>query len=293
MANTEPMLPLLKNTLFINLPERQDRRSHIQHELSKLGIQEPTRFNAIKTQMGQVGCSMSHLKCLEMAKKAEWDHVFICEDDAVFTNPPLLLNRIEQAQNIAVWDVLIVGGNNQRPFFPTSYEGFIQVHNCQTTTAYIVKKKYYDVLIQNIKESLEKLLREPKLKHLFSVDIYWKKCQIKDTWLMPIPATVSQLDGVSDIEGRPVSYNQMMLDYEKKWMENSPILAQPQMLMPFSTGHLPANFAPVQTPVVIPSSEAKTNVSMNMPGLSGSGWGKGFLKQKKAKTAIDMKKIMN
>lgn len=248
------LLPLLQNTLFINLANRQDRCVHIQQELARLGITSPVRFNAVKTQMGQVGCSMSHLKCLEKAKQADWEQVFICEDDAVFTNTDLLLNRLAKASTLE-WDVLIVGGNNQRPFSKTAHDDFIQVHNCQTTTAYIVKQAYYDTLMKNIKEGLDKLLREPQMKHLFSIDIYWKKLQIGDTWIMAIPATVTQLEGVSDIEGRPVSYNQMMLDHEKNWM-NGPI-------------------PPVNKPVVKPKT-------------MGSGWGKGFLQKPKMAMGMTM-----
>ena len=254
--------PLLENTLFINLANRTDRCAHIQQELLKIGINAPIRFNAVKTQMGQVGCSMSHMKCLEMAKQAGWEYVFICEDDAVFTNPALLLNRLSKVREIPVWDVVIVGGNNLRPFFPTVYEDFIQVHNCQTTTAYIVKRAYYDTLIQNIKESLERLLREPKMKHLFSLDIYWKSLQIKDTWLMAIPATVSQLDGVSDIEGRRVSYNQAMMDYEKKWMDGPMIQRSPPPLF---------MEMPISYPVVVEPTPKQT------PVANRTGWGKGFL----------------
>ena len=257
---------LIKNTLFINLVNRPDRCSHIQQELSKIGILAPVRFNAVKTNMGQVGCSMSHLKCLEMAKKEGWKHVFICEDDAVFTDPAILLKRLDKAQQIPVWDVLIVGGNNQRPFFPSSYDGFIQVHNCQTTTAYIVKQAYYDSLIQNIKESLKRLLREPQLKHLFSIDIYWKSLQIKDTWLMAIPATVSQLDGISDIEDRHVSYNHMMLDHEKKFLNESAPVHMKQMFYFNPSGH---NKEPTRP---LPNEATTQSV------LSGTGWGKGFLK---------------
>lgn len=263
MNNSENNLLLNQiknNTLFINLENRHDRCSHIKKELFKLGITTPNRFNAIKTNMGQVGCSMSHLKCLEKAKNECWEYVFICEDDAVFTNPKLLLERFSKAMDLK-WDVFIVGGNNQRPFFSIVENEFIQVHNCQTTTAYIVKSSYYEILIQNIKESLERLLREPKLKHLFSIDIYWKKLQIKDNWIMSIPATVSQLDGVSDIEGRTVSYNNLMLDYEKKWMNE-----------PLNSGQV-LNTFPMQ-----PSLPQKNPVFSSHPSrLNGSGWNKGFL----------------
>ena len=43
------------------------------------------RFPAIELKNGRLGCSMSHLRCIEMAKERGWDHVFICEDDITFT----------------------------------------------------------------------------------------------------------------------------------------------------------------------------------------------------------------
>lgn len=215
---------LVQHTLFINLLERKDRLEHIQKEMKRVGISNPQRVNAIKMPMGVLGCTLSHINCLERAKKEGWKYVFVCEDDAVFTNIPLLQQNVNKwVQSKVVWDVLIIGGNNQEPFSRLASEiPAIQIHNCQTTTAYIVQQHYYDRLIQNFKESAANLMRYPQLKHLFAVDIYWKKLQITDNWFMTIPATVSQLEGHSDIEGRVISYNQMMLDYEKTFMKLIP-----------------------------------------------------------------------
>ena len=45
-------------TIYINLLSRTDRKEHIESELKKLGITNPTRFNAIKMENGALGCSM-------------------------------------------------------------------------------------------------------------------------------------------------------------------------------------------------------------------------------------------
>lgn len=215
---------LFQNALFINLLDRKDRLEHIQKEMKRLGIENPQRVNAVKMPMGVLGCTLSHINCLERAKKEGWEYVFVCEDDAVFTNIPLLQQNVNKwIQSKSVWDVLVIGGNNQEPFSRlASGIPAIQIHNCQTTTAYVVQQHYYDRLIQNFKESAENLMRYPQLKHLFAADIYWKKLQITDNWFMTIPATVSQLEGHSDIEGRVISYNAMMLDYEKTFMKLIP-----------------------------------------------------------------------
>ena len=55
---------LVENTRYINLAHRTDRLAEVIAELDKMGILG-TRFNAIKTANGAIGCSLSHLKCLE------------------------------------------------------------------------------------------------------------------------------------------------------------------------------------------------------------------------------------
>ena len=74
------MNKLFENSLFINLEHRTDRLAHVISELNKMNI-PGSRFNAIKTTDGAVGCTLSHIKCLEMAIEAKAPYIFICEDD--------------------------------------------------------------------------------------------------------------------------------------------------------------------------------------------------------------------
>ena len=213
------IMPLFDHVLFINLQERIDRLIHVSKELKRLGIQAE-RFNAVKMKSGAIGCTMSHIKCLEMAKSRGYPNVFICEDDITFTNPELLIENIRQFENSEYgknWDVLIIGGNNVPPYQKVS-DFCIRVNNCQTTTGYIVNAHYYDKLIENFKDGMRNLLREPENKPQYAIDIYWKRLQQDDHWYMIIPATVIQCDGYSDIEGREVSYKHLMTDIDKEWM---------------------------------------------------------------------------
>jgi hypothetical protein len=134
----------IKHIVYINLESRTDRKEHVVAELNKLGIYEETgftRFNAVKlpTGNGALGCSMSHLKCLEMAKKNEWSHVLICEDDIVFLDPVLFVSQVNAfLSKSRVWDVLLLAGNNMLPYNPVD-DNCIQVMHCLTTTGYIVQ----------------------------------------------------------------------------------------------------------------------------------------------------------
>ena len=76
---------LFENILFINLKHRKDRLKNSIKQLNLLKKQIPNinweRFEAIKHDNGAIGCAMSHLECLYIAKEKNWEHVFICEDD--------------------------------------------------------------------------------------------------------------------------------------------------------------------------------------------------------------------
>lgn len=211
-------MELFKNTLFINLEHRTDRLKHSKREFQKLGIQSE-RVNAVRTKTGAIGCTLSHIRCLEMAKKRDYEYVFICEDDICFTNPELLKANMDlfSRNNAFHWDVLIIGGNNVPPYdIITDY--YARIYNCQTTTGYIVKKHYYDTLLENFKESAQNLMREPENKKEYALDMYWKRLQLTGVWFMITPPTVIQAESYSDIENRNVNYERLMLDMEKKWL---------------------------------------------------------------------------
>ena len=214
-------MTLLDNVLFINLEKRRDRLTHVIGELTKLGIQGE-RVNAVETRDGAVGCTMSHIKCLEIAKTRNLPHVFICEDDITFLKPLLLLENIAKFETSGLdWEVLIIGGNNVPPYTQIS-DFCICVTNNQTTTGYIVKQEFYDTLIANFKESAMRLIREPTKRKQYAIDMYWKSLQASGKWYMITPPTVVQYEDYSDIEKRHVDYRELLLDLDKPWLFQRP-----------------------------------------------------------------------
>lgn len=211
-------MDIFEHTLFINLDHRKDRLEHVEKELEKMGI-KGERFNAIKTASGAIGCTLSHIKCLEIAKERDYEQVFICEDDITFTNPDLFKQNIEKfcMNEDIMWDVLIIGGNNVPPY-KQYYDYAARVFNCQTTTGYIVKQEFYNTMIKNFKEGVANLMRDPANKRMFAIDIYWKKLQMENFWYMITPPTVTQYENYSDIENRNLNYDHLLLDMDKPWL---------------------------------------------------------------------------
>jgi glycosyl transferase family 25 len=205
----------IKHCFYINLLSRSDRKQHVEKQLERIGI-NGTRFNAIKLENGAIGCSMSHLKCLEIAKKMGLPHLLIVEDDITFLDPDLFIDHINYfLRHHKTWDVLLIAGNNMPPYINID-KSCVKVQQCQTTTGYLVKKEYYDTLIHNIKEGLNLLLRYPDNHRIYAIDKFWFQLQNRDNWYLIVPLTVVQREDYSDIEKRKTNYTKIMTDLDKK-----------------------------------------------------------------------------
>jgi GR25 family glycosyltransferase involved in LPS biosynthesis len=210
----------IKYCLYINLASRPDRKIHIEGQLRGIGL-NPTRFNAIKLKNGRIGCSMSHLKCLQIAKNNNWPYVMICEDDLLILNNETFVTHInrffrmhgdESSHN--KWNVLLLAGNNVPPYKKID-DTCIQVSHCQTTTGYLVNGHYIEKLLNNIKMGLTNLIKEPQNHAKYAIDKYWFSLQKTDKWFLITPLTVVQREDYSDIEKKVINYQEIMTDLDK------------------------------------------------------------------------------
>jgi glycosyl transferase family 25 len=205
----------IKNIFYINLDTRLDRKSFFENQMRMIGINNAKRFNAIKHNIGAIGCSLSHLELLKYAKQQNMDHILIMEDDIMFTRPKLFVyylnNFLIKHKN---FDVLLIAGNNMGEY--TRLDNFcVKISKCQTTTGYLVKSHYYDRLIQNYEEGINNLKLNSALLNKYAIDQYWTKLQLYDRWYLLTPLTVTQKPDYSDIEKKEINYNNLMLDLEK------------------------------------------------------------------------------
>ena len=171
------------------------------------------RFNAVKLKDGRIGCSMSHLSLLKKAKQEKLDYIVIIEDDAHFLNKIFINNTISYInENNINFDVLLLAGNIRERPIAINEQNVYKIKKCCTTTAYIVKSHYYDKLIQNIQEGIQKLLKKPEEHYFYAIDVYWHHLQNNDNWKMVFPRTVTQRADYSDIEKCNINYDYLMLD---------------------------------------------------------------------------------
>lgn len=201
---------------YINLDHRTDRREEVEGELRTLGLLgTASRFSAIKLKDGRIGCTMSHLKCLQQAKENNLPHLMLVEDDIHFLNPKVFVDGLNKFLASGVqWDVILIAGNNIPPYTRID-ESAVKVTSCQTTTGYIVNGHYFDTLIENMRDGMQKLMREPTNHFQYAVDKYWFQLQKQDNWVLITPLSVTQRRGYSDIEKRETDFTRAMVDLDK------------------------------------------------------------------------------
>ena len=116
------------------------------------------------------------------------------------------------------YDVLLLAGNNVGKY--TRVSNFcVKISKCYTTTAYLVKNTYYDILIDNFEQGIRGLMGNPKSRS-YCLDEFWGQLQLRDKWYLLTPLSVIQKPDKSDIEGVHTDYSNSMLSLDKVFVKN-------------------------------------------------------------------------
>lgn len=151
-----------EHIFFINLERRKDRLLEITNELKKhnitaelvtgidgstLDIKEMISEDGQIVSKGDIGCTLSHLKVVKLAKERGYKNYFVFEDDAelIINFNEVLDTYMKYVPND--WDFLYFGGNHMG--------GLQSVNLCVskifktfTTHAFGVKETVYDAMIE-------------------------------------------------------------------------------------------------------------------------------------------------
>ena len=209
----------IHNVLYINLDERTDRREQAENEFKRLGL-NAQRVPAVKTKPGALGCTLSHIKCLEIAKEKDWDHVMICEDDILFAKDTDLIKKqfTTFLNHHKDWDVIALGLFVIDGVYVD--ESTARITKAWCTTCYLVRKEYYDILLYNFRISEQKQRQNKKGE----IDVVWHSLQKRDQWMTILPYLVIQRPTSSDIRttGEEILDNQKIMCDTLKKIKNYP-----------------------------------------------------------------------
>ena len=203
---------------YINLDSRPDRNKLMINQLRHANKNKKfkiNRFSAIKNSIhGGIGCGQSHIKILKIAKKLNLPYVIIIEDDIqIKHNLEKYINQIKMLNN---WDIVLLAGHGEYKHYN---DVFHKADGIQTTGCYVIKRHYYDTLINKFQESVDNMISLHKQNKdiqydRWAIDQNWKQLQIKDNWFVFKEKIGIQRTGYSDIEHRIIDHKS--LDEKRK-----------------------------------------------------------------------------
>jgi len=186
----------------INLSERTDRWEQI---ITELGTDfNLIRVNAVKHEIGTIGCFMSHQKCIQIAKDNGLSSIIVAEDDCI-KNPIKKSNFVERLHNMKEflnnyknWDIFLGGCTKTTTKdiitkVDCETDNIIQISKAATTHFMIYNSSCYDFYL-DIDED----------KYGYHVDRIWWGKKIA---LTSLPFLAYQQEGHSDIINGNVDYN--------------------------------------------------------------------------------------
>lgn len=193
------------NTYCITLDARKDRWEQAKEEFSKNNIiaEKVSAIDGSKLNLnfpseikeGAVGCSLSHLYIMKMAKQLGLSNYLVLEDDVKFIDNfieifPHIMNQVPSD-----WDMLYLGGqhihgrNIQRVT-----ENIYKCEYTLTTHSFAVKNTVYDLFI-------DKLIDITK-----PCDVHFAEEHKNINAYVCIPHLTWQRQGYSDVEKQNVDY---------------------------------------------------------------------------------------
>jgi len=187
---------------YINLDDRTSRNTTTKQLLKKLKLKDVERFSAIKNDKGLVGCYLSHIGCLTLAKERDYKRCIIFEDDITCKNIKKSGKMIKDIyfNNVLDYDVFMPGcwyyDSNGYNTIPNT--NILKINKAVCLHSYIVDKKYYDTFINHLKEGLKLYLENECKDGQYNNDEYIGLLQARDNWYSYNTILISQYNGYSD-----------------------------------------------------------------------------------------------
>ena len=191
------------HALVINLEHRTDRREHVIQELTKLHGVTYEFVNATKHENPNIGCTLSHQRCIEIAKDRDLNHIMILEDDVIFE--PNVNEIFQNAWNAVQkydWNLLYLGGNvREKSCYVDTH--LAHVTKVNTTHAYVIHKRFYDIVLGLDINTI--------------IDYHYRDLSLLHKMFMCAPMIAFQMESYSDLQQKTTNYR---LDMIKNFKES-------------------------------------------------------------------------
>jgi len=185
---------------YINLATATDRREEIERELLKVlpDLSKVRRIEAVRHELGSLGCSLSHIKALEHFIASGLETCLVLEDDFTFKLSKVetfdIMNRFWTLR--IKWDVVLLGCD-MKSHEESSVDFLLRTKKANSTASYIVGSKYAPTLLANFQEGATKVAEAGKRVPKYALDMYWHRLMANDKWYTFAPIIGHQRDHIS------------------------------------------------------------------------------------------------
>jgi glycosyl transferase family 25 len=192
----------IEKIIFINLDKRIDRRLEIEKELTDMGLEYERFAGIVHPASGSVGCSLSHLGVLKLAKERNYKNVLILEDDFTFkVKKDFFESELSRFFNSKIdYHVLMLAYNipdkEKMTMCIKDEPNFYRVLKAHTASCYMVNSNYFDVLIDLYEWSSIQLIETGQ--HWNFTNDQACNVQSKDKWFCTSTKIGVQRPGFSD-----------------------------------------------------------------------------------------------
>ncbi len=204
---------LVDAVLYINLEHRVDRREHLLGELGRIGVPASKihRVDAVRRDVGALGCTLSHIKALELILEKGWDRVLVLEDDFTWM-PGVGASGVEKqvgdlmALPSGRWDVVQISWNPSGRIVGSGRLPWLRrAVGVRTTSGYFVRGGFVEELLGCFVDAAAVMEAEGWSADQ-CCDMRWQELQHENEWYVAYPPLGYQMNGWSDVEGKEVSY---------------------------------------------------------------------------------------
>lgn len=199
---------------YINLSHRTDRKEHMEQlKQTHPFFKNIERMEAVVNKRGIIGCSLSHIKCLNELLKRNKECYLIMEDDFFILNEDNFngfIREFDKIKNDTNWDVITLTPRGDT-IVKNYNQGFHKIINNQTATGYIIKHNFINRLLEVYKQGVEQLMSDEDPNKWVN-DQCWKPLQLESNFIYYENIYGGQLPCYSDLEKRVVDYNKRFIE---------------------------------------------------------------------------------
>jgi GR25 family glycosyltransferase involved in LPS biosynthesis len=162
---------------------------------------------------GHYGCAKSHLDALKYASKKGYDTILVFEDDFKFSvkaeKTKELFNNLFRKVPKSEWNIVILAYTSGQ-VKDSPYSFLNKVTEAQSSTGYIIQKKYYPILINTFQKCIDNMLSEKTTgfnSEKWAIDQIWKENQKQDNWFSFNPLIGEHNYEIDSTIGEITNYN--------------------------------------------------------------------------------------